>query len=145
MRNKSVAVLDIRSAEIVAAVAQKGVNNTFIIKSKYVLPYDGFAEGELLDVKNFQSAVKKAFKNAVTSFGSSVKEVYVGIPGEFLKVEQTDKVVSFQSAEKISKRHIDSLINASIPRRIRKASLSNAVRCITCFPITARSFRQSAS
>ncbi len=43
MRNKSVAVLDIRSAEIVAAVAQKGVNNTFILKSKYALPYDGFA------------------------------------------------------------------------------------------------------
>lgn len=115
MRNKSVAVLDIRSAEIVAAVAQKGVNDTFIIKSKYVLPYDGFAEGELLDVKNFQSAVKKAFKNVVTSFGSSIKEVYVGIPGEFLKVEQTDKVVSFQSAEKISQKHVDGLLSASIP------------------------------
>lgn len=116
MRNKSVAVLDIRSSEIVAAVAQKGVNNTFIIKSKYVQPYDGFAEGELLDIKNFLSSVKTAYKNAVKSCGVGVREVYVGIPGEFLKVEQTDKVISFPSPEKISKRHIDNLINASLPK-----------------------------
>lgn len=116
MRNKSVAVLDIRSAEIVAAVAQKGVNNTFILKSKYALPYDGFAEGELLDVKNFTSALRKAYKNVISSFGSPLKELYVGIPGEFLKIEQTDKVISFQSAEKISKRHIDNVINASMPK-----------------------------
>ena len=115
MRKKSVAVLDIRSTEIVAAVAQKGVNNTFILKSKYVLPYDGFAEGELLDKKDFQAAIKKAYKDAVTSFGAPVKEVYVGIPGEFLTVEQTDKVISFQSPERISKRHVESLINASLP------------------------------
>ncbi len=116
MRNKSVAVLDIRSSEIVAAVVQKGVNNTFILKSKYAQPYDGFAEGELLDVKNFTSAVKKAYNNVITSYGSPLKEVYVGIPGEFLKIEQTDKVISFSSAEKISKRHIDSVINASLPK-----------------------------
>ena len=116
MRNKSVAVLDVRSSEIVAAVAQKGVNNTFILKSKYSLPYDGFAEGELLDENNFQSAIKKAYKNAIASYGSPIKEVYIGIPGEFLTVEQTDKVISFQSAEKISARHLDNIVKASWPK-----------------------------
>ena len=115
VRNKSVAVLDIRSSEIVAAVAQKGVNNTFILKSKCSIPYDGFAEGELLDIKNFKSAIKKAYRDAITSYGAPVKQVFVGIPGEFLTVEQTDKVISFQSPERISKRHIESLINASLP------------------------------
>lgn len=129
MRNKSVAVLDIRSSEIVATVAQKGVNNTFILKSKYSLSYDGFAEGEFLDVKNFQSALKKAYKNAINSFGTSIREVYVGIPGEFLSVEQTDKVISFQSAEKISKRHIDNVINASVPKTDKDSAV------IKCSPL----------
>lgn len=115
MRNKSIAVLDIRSCEIVAAVAQKGVNNTFILKSKYVLAYDGFAEGELIDIKGFQTAIRKAYKNCISTFGTPIKELYVGIPGEFLTVRQTDKVISLRSAERISKRHIDALISASLP------------------------------
>ena len=57
MRRKSVAVLDIRSSEITAVVGERGVNNTFIIKSKYSCAYDGYAEGELLDRDNFLSAV----------------------------------------------------------------------------------------
>ena len=115
MRNKSIVVLDIRSCEIVAAVAQKGVNDTFILKSKYSLPYDGFAEGQMIDVKSFQTAIDKAYKNCVNSFGAPIKEIYVGIPGEFIDVKQTDKVISFQSTERISKRHIDTLIEASLP------------------------------
>lgn len=115
MRNKSIVVLDIRSCEIVAAVAQKGVNNTFILKSKYVLPYDGFAEGQMIDVKSFQTAISKAYRNCVNSYGAPVKEIYVGIPGEFIDVKQTDKVISFQSAERISKRHTDAIIEASVP------------------------------
>lgn len=116
MRKKSVAVLDIRSQQITAAVAQKGVNNTFILKSKCVVPYEGFAEGELLDIKDFCSALKKAYSEAVTSYGSYVKEVYVGIPGEFLRVEQTDKVISFNSPERISSRHIGFVKDSSVPQ-----------------------------
>ena len=43
MRRKSVAVLDVRSSEITAVVGERGVNNTFIIKSKYSCAYDGYA------------------------------------------------------------------------------------------------------
>lgn len=115
VRNKSVAVLDIRSQEITAAVAQRGVNNTFILKSKCTLRYDGYAEGELIDIDNFQSVLKQAYTEAVTSSGATVKELYVGIPGEFLSVEQTDKVISFQSPERISGRHVENLVNSSLP------------------------------
>ena len=43
MRAKYVDVLDIRSSEITAAVGERGVNNTFMIKSKYSCGYEGFA------------------------------------------------------------------------------------------------------
>lgn len=115
MRNKSVAVLDIRSSEICAAIAEKGVNNTFIIKSKYSKSYEGYAEGELLDIDDFTSAVEEALGNIISSAGSAVKRVYVGVPCEFTQAVQTDKVISFHSSQRISPRHIQTLIEASMP------------------------------
>lgn len=115
MRNKSATVLDIRSAEICAAIAEKGVNNTFIIKSKYSKPYEGFAEGELLDIDDFVSAVKEALGAVVSSADCLVRRVYISVPCEFIQAVQTDKVISFQSAQRISPRHIQTLINASKP------------------------------
>lgn len=115
MRNKSVTVLDIRSSEVCAAIAEKGVNNTFIIKSKYSKPYEGFAEGELLDIDDFISAVREALGNMISSADCAVKCVYVSVPCEFMQAVQTDKVISFQSSQRISPRHIQSLVNASKP------------------------------
>ncbi|MDE6691718.1 MAG: hypothetical protein K2K04_07085, partial [Clostridia bacterium] len=112
MRNKSVAVLDIRSSEICAAIAEKGVNNTFIIKSKYSKSYEGFAEGELLDIDDFVSAIEEAVGSIIASAGSPVKRVYVGVPCEFTQAVQTDKVISFHSSQRISPRHIQTLIDA---------------------------------
>ncbi len=116
MRNKSVTVLDIRSSEICAAIAEKGVNNTFIIKSKYSKPYEGFAEGGLLDIDDFISAVNGALGTVISSADSPVKRVYVSVPCEFIQAVQTDKVLSFQSSQRISPRHIQSLVNASKPK-----------------------------
>lgn len=115
MRNKSVAVLDIRSSEICAAIAEKGVNNTFIIKSKYSQPYEGYAEGELLDVNDFIAAVREVVSGILNSAETPVKSIYVGVPCEFTEAVQTDKVLSFQSAQKISPRHIKNITANSIP------------------------------
>lgn len=114
MRNKSVAVLDIRSSEICAVIAERGVNNTFIIKSKSSRRYEGYAEGELLDVDDFISAVRSAVMNIVSSVNVSVKRIYVGVPDEFCKVYQTDKVLSFSGTQKISARHVRSLEDNSL-------------------------------
>ena len=115
MRNKSVAVLDIRSSEICAAIAEKGVNNTFIIKSKYTLAYEGFAEGELLDADDFIKAVRQVVDGIVSSVDTPVREIYIGVPCEFADVIQTDKVISFQSAQRITARNVKNVTDASYP------------------------------
>ena len=115
MRNKSVTVLDIRSSEMCAAVAEKGVNNTFIIKSKYSRPYEGYAEGELLDVDDFVAAVRETLGNMISSADSPVKRVYVSVPCEFIEAVQTDKVITFQSSQRVSPRHLQALTDASRP------------------------------
>ena len=114
MRKKSVAVLDIRSLEITAVVGERGVNNTFIIKSKYSCSYDGYAEGEMVDENSFLSAVTDVVKSTVAAVGG-IKTFYVGVPAEFTKVVQSDKVMSFPSAKKISSDDCEYLAGMSMP------------------------------
>ena len=114
MRAKYVAVLDIRSSEITAAVGERGVNNTFIIKSKYSCGYEGFAESELLDIGSFVSAVTDVVKSTLASNGG-IKSFYVGVPDEFIKLVNVDKILSFSSAKKINSSDVKTLIGMSAP------------------------------
>lgn len=128
MRSNCVAVLDIRSSDMTAIVGERGVNNTFIIKSKYTCSYDGYAEGELIDVKNFAAAVVEAVKSTLSAAGG-IKKFFVGVPGEFLRLVNADKVLSFQTAKKITRNDCSMLINACAPendgkwKTIRHSSL----------------------
>lgn len=114
MRKISVAVLDIRSSQITAVVGERGVNNTFIIKSKYSAEYDGYAEGELLDIDSFNTAVKDVVKSTLAA-NAGIKTFYVGVPGEFTKAVNTDKTISLPSAKKISKSDCESLADMAAP------------------------------
>lgn len=114
MRAKYVAVLDIRSAEMTAVVGERGVNNTFIIKSKYSCAYEGYADGELLDVPDFISAVCDVVKSTLAS-NKGINSFYVGVPGEFLKLVTVDKILSFQSARKITPADLRTLIGMAAP------------------------------
>lgn len=108
MRKNYVAVLDIRSSEVTSVIGERGVNNTFIIKSKYTCSYDGYADGELLDIPSFDSAVSEVIRNTLSSAGG-IKTFYVGVPGEFLKLVNTDSVLTFHSAKKIHRSDIQAL------------------------------------
>lgn len=128
MRKKSVAVLDIRSSEVTAVVGERGVNNTFIIKSKYSCAYEGYAEGKLIDEDSFLSAVGDVVKSTVGAMGG-IKSFYVGIPGEFVRTAVTDKVISFPSVKKIGEKDCRYLAAMAAPkdaegfRTIRHSSL----------------------
>lgn len=115
MRNKSVAVLDIRSGEICAAIAEKGVNNTFIIKNKNTRSFDGYAEGALLDTDDFSKAVRKVLSGIISSADSPVKQLYVSVPCEFIETKTTDNVISFHSSQKISLNQLKAVTGNSVP------------------------------
>ena len=116
MRKASVAVLDIRSDEICAVIAEKGVNNTFIIKNKYSQPYEGYAEGEILDKEDFVSALKSAAENLSLSAGGKIKSVYVSVPAEFVELIHTDKVVTYRTSQQIKSKHIEEVKKFSAPK-----------------------------
>jgi cell division ATPase FtsA len=116
MAKNSVAVLDIRSSELTVAVAERGVNQTFIVKSKSTCAYDGYFEGEMIDKNSFTEGVNQLVSEAVSSVDKRIKSFYVGVPGEFVKTVVTQKTVSFSSPKKITQKDVQTLEEASIPQ-----------------------------
>ena len=115
MLNKSVAVVDVRSSEITAVVAERGVNGTFVIKSKFSSGYDGYAEGQLIDVRSFSDALRFVVKSTLNACGDKVRALYVGVPGEFTNVVVTDNVISFSSMKKVGSSDVKALGASSVP------------------------------
>ncbi len=118
MFHKSVAVLDIRSSVVTAAVAERGVNHTFVIKSKFSCEYDGFAENELLDFDNFSQAITTVIRDTVSALNKPIKKLYVSVPGEFLSLVCVDKTLSFSSAKTIKNADVNNLLLSAIPQDV---------------------------
>lgn len=114
MRKNYVATLDVRSSEITAVVGERGVNNTFIIKSKCTVPYDGYSDGALFDEENFIAALSEVIRGTLAS-ADKLKSFYVGVPGEFLKLINTDNVITFSSAKRIGKNDLAALEKICAP------------------------------
>ena len=123
MLNKSVTVIDVRSSQLTAVVAERGVNGTFIIKSSFTSDYDGYAEGQMIDENSFSAALASVIKRTLSACGDKVRSVYVGVPGEFTRVVTTDNVISFPSRRKVSRADVRSLENASVPSDIKGGRL----------------------
>lgn len=118
MKNRSVAVLDVRSSELCAAVGERGVNNTFIIKSKFSCKYEGYADGELLDIESFRHALRNVVKSTLSAATARIREFYIGVPDEFVRVVNTDQVLGFPSPVRINAKHLKNLAQISEPEDI---------------------------
>ena len=104
-------VLDIGSSKVTVLVGERGVNQTFVVKAFSELPYDGFYEGEFLNVKSFADAVKNAIKSATESTRCAIDTLYVGVPGEFVRVETREHRISFPRRKKIRAVDVDDLFD----------------------------------
>lgn len=109
MNRKSVAVLDVQSSEVTVIIGERGVNNTFVFKGKHTEKYDGFAEAEFFDVEKLNVAICGALGAVESSCNDKIKEIYVGVPGEFIKVVTMRHMISFQKKRKVTAQDLKVL------------------------------------
>ena len=109
MAGKSIAVLDIRSSEVAVFVGELGVNNTFVFKASKTESYGGYQDGEFYDVSDLSSAVLRALDAVQQVCGERIRSLYVGVPGEFTKVEPLEQDLGFPKKLKISNKELDQL------------------------------------
>ena len=112
MSRKSVAVLDIRSAEVSVFVGERGVNHTFVFNASKTEPYDGYQDGAFYSVERLSEAVFRALAAVEQICGERIKRLYVGVPGEFTKVIPREQDLGFPQRRKIGQREIDALFES---------------------------------
>lgn len=109
MRRNAVAVLDVRSADITALIAEKGVNNTFIFKGSASTTYFGYESGKFIRAEFVKAQITTVLNKVLSSCGKKISELFIGVPAEFLYIRNSDGYVSFSSRKKISDLEIEKL------------------------------------
>ncbi len=125
MRKKQVAVIDFGSSGLTALIGERGINKTFIIKSRHFYEYDGFQDGVFFDSGKLSMILKQICEEIMKNSARSVESLYVGVPAEFTDVIVKDSQISFSRKKKIQEDDIDSLFDAAFVLKSQKYTLIN--------------------
>lgn len=110
--NKSVTIIDVGSSKITALTGERGVNGTFAVHSVYDAEYEGFSEGKFFDESDFRNAVITALSAVVDSSYKRINEIFVGVPGAFIRIENRKFRLSFGRRKRVSEKDENDLIEA---------------------------------
>ncbi len=111
MAVKSVAVLDVGSSSITAILGQRGVNNTIFLKARAERQYEGFSEGQFFSLRSLSDAIIQAVSEVREIGEQTINEIYVGVPGAFVRLENKKYRLSFGKAKKIKQKDINELLD----------------------------------
>jgi len=104
---KDVAILDIGSCKLIFATGRKNSIGSCEVSSFSWIPYDGYYNGDFLNVEKLLDDVKKVYSQA--NVIKQPKCLYVGVPAEFSKVEAKSYLMNFGRERIISSSIIDEL------------------------------------
>lgn len=127
---QDVAVIEIGSSKITAVIARRGVNNTFDIRGKCAIVYDGFCNGQWVRQESVGPVIREVLEQVKNMAKTNVKTVYVGVPGEFSSVITKDCSISFTSRRRVNKNDIARL-NSSYYTYMPESEY----KCIGCTPV----------
>lgn len=112
MNHGRVAVLDIRSSEVSVIVGARGVNNTFVFNASHTESYYGYEDGKFYDTDQLSDVIFRAVSAVEKTIGERIRSLYVGVPGEFVRVIPKERTVGFPRKRKISEREINALFES---------------------------------
>lgn len=125
MRKNSVTVLDIGSSKITVAAAERGINNTFVIKGYASRNYAGFSDGEFFDVDELQEVIAACVKQVEDNVKYRIDKIYVGVPGEFTSILLRDKQLALNKTRKASAQDLLELYDSAFDLQSKKYTLIN--------------------
>jgi len=113
MLKDAVAILDIGSSKVTVMIGEKGVNDTFIIHNTCEVHYIGYnddfflAPDPLYHQVGIVQAIEKALETVVRNSSFNLSQIYVGVPGKFLKVFTQKHSNSYERKIKITQKQIE--------------------------------------
>ena len=116
MKNSIVTILDFGSSKITCMAASKlSDNGEFIIKAVGQSAYSGFDDKAFYEPEKLADAIKQAVSQVENKMNFSVKEIYVGVPGAFAAMINSEASTTFHSKKKIDADDVaDAIAKADI-------------------------------
>lgn len=106
----TVAAMDFGTSKIVALVAETSGKQRCDIIGAGIATYDGFMEGRWNAPDLLNDAIAGAVREAEEQSHTRIREVNVGVPGDFSTVRTVEVKVELQGADpKVTERDIDEL------------------------------------
>lgn len=123
--NNSVIVIDVGSSKIIAVSGERGVNGTFAIDAFSELRYEGFSEGKFFDEGELKQTIINVLTAVCDSSRYKASEIFVGVPGSFIRIENRKFRLTFGRKKKITAKDKEDLLEAG-KRKIEVAGYEAA-------------------
>lgn len=94
-----VAAIEFGTSKIVTLIAQSGGMSRCDIAGSGTVPYDGFMDGEWNTPGRLMDAVRDSIAAAEIEANSKIREIYVGVPGEYIRVRVAEAEVEVPGGE----------------------------------------------
>ena len=107
-----VAAIDFGTSKIVTLIAQSGSVNRCDIIGSGTVPYDGFAQGDWNTPEQLLRVVRDSISAAELEANSKVREIYVGVPGEFAHVCTAEAEVTRDAPGEITEDDVNRVQDA---------------------------------
>lgn len=80
-----------------------------------VVPYDGYSDAHWnASDEDVEQAIMKSVREAELSSGREIKEIYVGVPGDFIHLEQNEVVLDLEQERRITPEDVDDVMNLAL-------------------------------
>jgi len=110
MMKKATAVLDFGTSKVLVLLAEESAYQKITITSAGMAQYDGFMDGVWNEPGGVSDAIASALDAAEKKIGTHIKEVYVGVPGEFVRVYVIETSVALSGSDpKVTSADVDKL------------------------------------
>ena len=117
---KSVAALEIGTSKIVCAAARRNPVSTFTISGFGQAEYKGIKKGKfLVEQEALQASIDQAVTAAENMAEEHIREVIVGVPGCFCKLDVFDNQIYLEE-EEIRAEHMEEVVNNLRQDRVPK-------------------------
>ncbi|MEG1804138.1 MAG: hypothetical protein RR248_02905 [Clostridia bacterium] len=110
MKNDYIAILDYGSSKITCFVGSPSQEG-FVINTIGQSKYSGYSNGEWYEPEKLAQATSFAIKQAEQNLGERIKNVFVGVAGEFVSVIAGEASLAFHTNKKVTKDDISEIFS----------------------------------
>ena len=106
----TIAAIDFGTSKIVTLVAETSGSQRCDIVGAGISMYDGFLDGEWNNTMALNEAIQKSISEAENQSKRKIREINVGVPGEFTRVYAVETSVTIQGADpRVTPRHVEKI------------------------------------